>query len=195
MKSLTLVRIASLVLAIVLLAFMCGGDIQAKKKKKDKETKEDPYAEYVWPPPPDEPRIKLEQIITGRADVEAPSGLKRALLGASPQSEYDRFKKPFGVEFDQQGRILVTDPGTAALIRFDREEGRMDVFGTTGAMRLKLPLGLDVGAGGTIHVADAELGRVLSYDPDGKLLAVYGREGELTNPTDVAESPDGKRLR
>jgi glucose/arabinose dehydrogenase len=193
MNKLAPARIATLVLATVVLTFVASGDAEAKKKK-DKAPKEDPYAEYVWPPPPDEPRIKLELIITGRADVEAPSGLKRTLLGASPQSGYDRLRKPFGVAFDSEGRILVTDSGTGALIRFDRKEGRMDVFGTTGAMPLKLPMGLDVGANGTIHVADAQLGRVISYDPDGKLLAAYGRDEDLQNPTDVVESPDGKRL-
>jgi DNA-binding beta-propeller fold protein YncE len=168
--------------------------LAAKKAKKTAQPKEDPYAEYVWPPPPDEPRIKLDDLIRGRKDIEASSRWQRALIGASPQSSYDELAKPFAVEFDPQGRILVTDSGTSALIRFDRTERRMDVFGTQGSVRLKLPLGLDVSSEGTIYVADAGLKKVVSYDEAGKVVGVFGREGELVNPTDAAVSPDGKKL-
>jgi len=195
MKSPRLGRIVIVVLAMALLAALTHTDVLAKKKKKkDAGVKQDPYAEYVWPPPPDEARIKLVDVISGRADVEASSGFTKALLGASPQSAYDQLKKPFAVAIDPQGRILVTDSGNAALIRFDRQEGRMDVFGTTGSVRLKLPLGLDVTADGSIYVTDAKAARVLVYDSDGKLITMYGKPGELTNPTDSAVSPDGKRL-
>jgi len=155
---------------------------------------EDPYAEYVWPPPPDEPRIRLTGVLRGREDVEAESRLGRKLLGASPQGPYDRLLKPFAVAFDPEGRILVTDSGTGALIRFDRKGGRLDVFGTRGAVRLKLPLGLDVSPEGAIFVADAGLRKVVEFDQEGTVEGLFGREGELTNPTDAALSPDGQRL-
>ncbi|RMF82873.1 MAG: hypothetical protein D6739_08025, partial [Nitrospirae bacterium] len=57
---------------------------------------EDPFAEYVWPPPPDTPRIRLETILTGRADVEGESRFRKALIGAGPQSPFDRLRKPYG---------------------------------------------------------------------------------------------------
>jgi len=177
-----------------LLAWVATGDATAKKKKNRSGETTDPYAEYVWPPPPDEARIKLVEIISGRIDVEAPSGFRRKLFGAAPQSPYDTLRKPFGVAYDPQGRILVTDSGSAALIRFDRAESRMDVLGTKGALKLKMPLGLDVSSKGTIYVADAGLGKIVAYSPEGKLVSVYGRSGQLINPTDVALSPDGNRL-
>ncbi len=133
-------------------------------------------------------------MIAGRADVEARSKLRKLLIGASPQEIYDRLKKPYGVEFDSRGRLLVTDWGTAALIRFDLDERRMDVLGTRGALRLKQPLGLDVGPDDAIYVADVGLKRVVAFDPEGKILAAYGREGELVNPTDAVVAPDGRRL-
>jgi sugar lactone lactonase YvrE len=180
---------------LVLLALLAGlaGDALAAKKKK-KEQAEDPYAEYVWPPPPDEARIKLERVIRGRIDVEARSRWGRKLLGASPRNHYDLLQKPFAVAFDAQGRILVTDSALSALIRFDREDRRMDVLGTRGAVRLKIPLGLDVAPEGIIFVADAGLKKIVALDPEGKVRKVYGREGELVNPTDAALSPDGSRL-
>lgn len=183
------------VLAFGVLAFAASGDaVAGKKKKKDKQKGEDPYAEYVWPPPPDPARIKLDSVIHGRADVEASGKWQRTLLGASPKSPYDSLVKPHGVELDSKRRVLVTDPGTAALIRFDREAGKMDVFGTKGAVQLRLPLGLDVGPDDTAYVADAGLRQVVAFDPEGKTVAVFGRKGDLTNPTDAVLAPDAKRL-
>ena len=72
-------------LATLLLSLASETDAAKKKGKKEQAT-EDPYAEIVWPPPPDEAKIKLEEIITTRADVEGESKFKKMLIGASPQS-------------------------------------------------------------------------------------------------------------
>ncbi|MHC4925567.1 MAG: 6-bladed beta-propeller [Planctomycetota bacterium] len=189
-----LTRIAIALVTITWSFAMVTDPSEAKKKDGKKKQKEDPYAEYVWPPPPDEARIKLEAVIAGRADVVAKSGFRRSLLNASPQAVYDKMKKPYGVAFDAVGRILVTDSGNNALLRFDREERKMDVFGIGGNWQLKLPLGLDVGSDKRIYVADATLKAVLAFDPDGKVAAVYGAKGGLENPTDAALSRDGSRL-
>ncbi len=185
-------KILPIILAIALLA-TSGDGVNAKKKKKPKKT-EDPYAEYVWPPPPDKGRIKLETVIEGRVDVVAKSGFKRKLLSSAPQSPYDTLKKPFAVAFDREGRILVTDTANSALIRYDRTEREMDVFGTQGAVRLKAPLGIGIGPEGTIYIADVGLDKIVGFDSEGTVVASIGREGELDNPTDVAVSPDGKKL-
>lgn len=181
-----------LALVLILPVLLPGDTAAAARDQRNRD--EDPYAEYVWPPPPDEPRIKLEAVIGGRLDVEGESKLKKLLIGASPQSEYDRLTKPFAVAFDPEGRILVTDSAAGALIRFDRAEGRMDVFGTRGAVQLELPLGLAVAPDGTIYVADAAQAKVVAFDSEGDVVSVYGRQGELTNPTDAALAPGGERL-
>ena len=152
------------------------------------------YSQYVWPPPPDKARIELVDIISGRADVVAKSGLQRALMGASPQTRYEWLAKPFGVAFDPQGRVLVTDTPLGALFRFDRENHIADVFGTKGSVTLNAPLGLDVGPDGVAYVADVGLKQVVALGPEGDLRGVYGKAGDLENPTDAALSPDGKRL-
>lgn len=181
----------ALPLAVVLLLGLTPESAQAKDPPKEKE---DPYAEYVWPPPPDEGRIKLEDIFSGRADVEAESKFKKFLIGASPASPYDNLEKPHAVAYDPQGRILVTDWATKALLRFDRKEGKLDILGTRGTLPLQQPLGLAVSSDGTIYVADVGLNRVLAFDPEGKLINTFGSQDELENPTDAAPSPDGTKL-
>jgi DNA-binding beta-propeller fold protein YncE len=152
------------------------------------------YDQYVWPPPPDPPRIQLEDLVFGRVDTLAKSRFQRALLGSSPQGPYDWLKRPFAVAWDVRGRLLVTDSALGALFRFDRAARKADVLGTTGAVTLRTPLGLDVGRDGRIYVADVGIHKVVAFDPEGAVRAVYGREGELENPTDVAVSPDGRSL-
>jgi len=192
-RRLSMIGIALLTVVVLALGAL-DSTVAKKKKKSDAKPEEDPYAEYVWPPPPDKARIKLERVIMGRADVEARSKFRRKLMGMSPQNPYDSLKKPFAVAFDTEGRILVTDSSNGSLHRFDLENRVMDVLGTHGMMRLKLPLGLDVSPEGTIYVADGGLGKVVAFDPEGKLVSVYGQRGELENPTDAALSPDGSAL-
>lgn len=185
---------APLLLCALLLGLAADAEAKQGKKKKKEAGDADPYAEYVWPPPPDKPRIKLEAIFSQRTDVEAKkSGWRKRIVGAAPAEPYDRLKKPVAVAFDPEGRVLVTDWESKALYRFDSEAQRMDVFGTRTNIRLKEPMGVEVAADGTIYVADAGESTVLAFAPSGDLEAWYGKD-DLDNPTDVAVSPDGTRL-
>lgn len=189
-----MIRNSILLTLVTVIVFGLGvGDLEAKKKKTTDEP-EDVFAEYVWPPPPDEARIRLVDILDERSDVEAESKLMKILIGAGPHNPYDRLRKPHGVAVDSQGRVLVTDTELQALIRFDRDNRRMDVFGTTGAYRLGIPLGVEVAADGRIFVASSANGEIVAFDDEGKVAGVYGRGGRLKNPTDIALFPGGQKL-
>jgi len=194
MKPMPIPRSVFAFMALCLLVAGAAGAADEKAGATKGKPSEDPYAAYVWPPPPDTARIKLEAVILGRADVEAGSKFKRKLMREAPLSVYDFLKKPFGVAIDKEGRILVTDQESVALIRFDRQGQRMDVFGTKGNLKLRLPMGIDVAANGTIYVADAGLGKVVAFDDAGNVVKAYGGDGTLTNPAGVAVSPDGKTV-
>jgi sugar lactone lactonase YvrE len=182
-------------LAVLVCFLIGGGSTTAKDRSQEKlQEREATFSEFVWPPAPDKAHIRLLDVVQGRLDVEADSKFKRRLLGSSPNALYDSLKKPFAVAFDLQGRLLVTDTESKGLLRFDREAGRMDVLGTTGNLQLRAPMGLDVGPDGTIYVADAHLAKVVAFDPEGAVTTVYGKSGDLVNPTDALLSPDGKRL-
>ncbi len=180
-------------LAVTLLASMIAFAALLPVHAASKPEK-NPYEKYVWPSPPDEARVRLTQILKGRADVEATSRFGRLLLGAGPQNAFDWLKRPFAVIFDHHGRIIVSDSGLGALFRFDLNGKRLDVFGTTGGFRLKNPMGLALASDGVIFVADVGLKKVVSFDAEGNVKQSYGKEGELVNPTDVAVSPDGSKI-
>ena len=181
-------------IGVVLIAFSLALPAHGGGKERDRSDEKDRYAAYVWPAPPDQPRIRLRTIVSGRADVEATSRFSRILIGASPQSAYDKLKKPFGVKFDRTGRLLVTDTAVGAIFRFDAAGRRMDVFGSQGSSRLITPLGLSVALDGSIYVADAGRHQIVAFEEDGTLKRAYGNADELSNPTGVAISPDQTRL-
>jgi len=187
-------RVAGTVLSAAATAWLLLFPSQISAARKPATPAVDPYAAYVWPPPPDVARIRLTGIVTRRTDVEAGSRLAKALAGAAPQGPYEQLVRPIGCAFDTKGRLLVTDAQLGALFRFDKTGRRMDVFGASGSMKLKSPLGVNVGADGTIYVADSTGQRVIAYDDAGTVVRVYGRAGELVNPTDSALSPDGAKL-
>jgi len=187
-----LFRMLKIVCPLLLILTLVGCATTGSAKKPVVE--EDPYAKYIWPPPPDKARVGLADIVRGRPDAEEKNRIGKALFGATPQGQYDWLVKPFGTDYDPDGRLLVTDSVLGALFRFDMSERRMDVFGTRGAIRLNTPLGLCVGSDGTVFVTDVGIKKVVAFDPLGEVIKIFGREGELDNPTDAALSPDGSRL-
>lgn len=60
----------------------------------------------------------------------------------------------------------------------------------TAELGLKGPKGLAVDSQGNIYVSDSWNNRILKLDPEGNLIAAYGREGsgegELSGPTGLA---------
>lgn len=154
----------------------------------------DPYAAYVWPPPPDPPRIRLVDILSQRLDVEAEGRMSKILIGASPRGAYDRLQRPMGVALDRKGRVLVSDMKLGAVLRFDRAGRALDVFGTTGSARLRAPISVEVTREETILVADVGLKRVVELDAEGNFLRAFGRAGDLDNPTDAVLSRDGRAV-
>lgn len=176
-------------LALLLLALGCATSPSTSKSPSTK----DPFEKFVWPRPPNPARIRLSGIWANRIDVEGESGLSKALIAQSDMSPLDFLIKPFAVDFDREGRILVTDPQKAALFRIDRAGHRWDVAGTTTTPRLKVPLGLAVGPDGRIYVADSGVGQIVVFDPEmEEIVATLGTPGrELQRPTDVAISRDG----
>ena len=186
--------LATVMAFLVVASMATPTPIEAAKKKEPATPAQDPFEHLVWPPPPDKARIKLERVLAGRVDVEGTSKLKKFLIGLTETSPYDRLKKPFAVAFDSQGRILVTDFETRALVRFDTEGGVMDVLGTGGRLPIQQPLGLAIGPDETIYVTDNGRKMVIALTSEGDLVGAFGNQGDLQNPTDSAVSPDNEHL-
>jgi DNA-binding beta-propeller fold protein YncE len=144
----------------------------------------------VWPMPPDEPRVAFVQSITVPGDAGARvSGLRRFanwITGADKGVE--PLAKPFGVALDELDNLCLTDTGANVVCFFDQKEKRWHRWDRAGDVRFVSPVAI-AKKGKSIFVADSALGRVVVFEPSGKLL--FQITQELERPSGLAISGDG----
>jgi DNA-binding beta-propeller fold protein YncE len=144
--------------------------------------------DLVWPLPPDQPRIRLIQVLHGAADVEPKkkAGFLDRLAGIEKKQFKPSFVKPYGIATDSEGRVYVTDSGQGIVFVFDQEKKKVTYLGRDPQLRLHVPIGITVDAKNRVWVADAIGQHVVAYAPEGNILTVLGKSEEMLNPTAVA---------
>lgn len=113
------------------------------------------------------------------------------VIGVEPPLQLDR---PQSGTVDDNGRILVTDIGRAAVFVFDVDQGRLVVWEIAeGLKHFVAPVGIAKGPDGQIFVADAELDLVARLDRDGNPMEPIGK-GKLSRPNGVAYEAATRRI-
>jgi DNA-binding beta-propeller fold protein YncE len=110
-----------------------------------------------------------------------------------------RLKGPTGIAVDRQGTVYVADSGNHRVV----ELAALDLWGTslpeghataspgraTGPIRMSQPVGVAIDARSNIYVTDASTPHVTVLQPDGKVLAAWGRRGsdpgQFQSPTGI----------
>ncbi len=137
----------------------------------------------MWPPPPEPPRIKYLMSIERPGDLGIGesffNSLKRMFLGESRE----RIVKPYGVVSDEDGRIIVADPGKGMVHLFYARKGRYIQIPKDLTERLESPIGV-ASDGSRIYVADSMAKKVKIYDTKGVLLAEIDKV--FKRPTGIA---------
>ena len=138
-----------------------------------------------WPPPPAEPCVVFVQSITCPADVGIkPPALKRLanwITGGDRAAS--QLVKPFGLALDDAGNLLLTDTGANVVCCLDRARKKWLRWDRAGKIRFAMPVAV-ARHRDTIFVADSALGKVLAFDPNGKLRFEITRE--LGRPSGLA---------
>jgi len=93
--------------------------------------------------------------------------------------------QPFAITVDAQGRIVVTDTGSRAVIRINPAQGTREIVAAIPG----LPFGLAVNDAGDIFVANAET--VLRIKAGTKSASMFAAGNPLKIPLGVAVAPDG----
>jgi|ERR1051325_7397082 DNA-binding beta-propeller fold protein YncE len=168
--------------ALVWLAVSCAGP-----KLDTPEAVE--TARPVWPPAPDQPRIRYVRSIATPADLgRSPGGFKRVLSAITGETgERERFSKPFGLTLDEKGNLCLTDMGNNAVYYCDL--GRKQWRRWLGAG--KRPFGSPVAMGrrdGTFYVADSGLGHLSAFTEDGR--ESFTISSPLQRPAGLAVTAD-----
>ena len=129
-----------------------------------------PGKPLVWPAPPDPPRLTYLRSITRPADLGIKtSGFKRFsqwLTGS--QTGNETFVKPFGISFDENDNLCLTDTGANVVCYYDQGKKKWRRWEKLGNFRFIAPVAV-AKRGESFFVADSGLGNVLAFDGNGKL--------------------------
>ena len=135
--------------------------------------------EYVWPPPPETPRIKWLTQWSNRLDFGRQGGLFNLLVG---EEKIEKLKRANGVVADSAGSVYVADSENGVIFVFDQEKKTLRFlgFGTLAG-----PIGLAIdNKKGVVYVSDARLKRVIGFDKERNSIVMnIGAPGEFQNPS------------
>jgi DNA-binding beta-propeller fold protein YncE len=144
--------------------------------------------EYVWPLPPEKPRVRYIKSLWGEEDVmkSAPSDF---IVGKDPST--DLFK-PYGLATDHSGRLYVTDTVRRVVFVFDELMGDLRFLGLR-EMPLGVPADVVVDQRERVYISDAGRDRIVVFDQDDRILNQFG-QGILDNPAGMAVDEGRQRL-
>ncbi len=153
-----------------------------------------PDPPIVWPPPPDEPRIRYIGELTGEASLGVrPKGwaaVRAVIAGPQPTG---RFVAPTAVAV-AGSKVFVADRGTkpvAGVHVLDLDARRYAFITDAGGEPLGWPIDVAI-AGSLVAVADAQRSCVELFEPSGRHVRTI-RDG-LKRPASLAFDPQTQSL-
>ena len=180
---------ASLILILVLAPSVWAG----KKKVVPFDT-----STLVWPPPPDQPRIRYLGQYFGELDLlgkkQAQGGILERIAGVSiAPEERPRMVRPYGVAVDSKGRVYVADVAQHEIFVFDIKNKKLEFRGDKAPANLSAPIGVALDEQDRLFVSDSKLHQVTCFGPEGTVLGVFGTD-DLQRPAGMAVDNPLRRL-
>jgi len=145
---------------------------------------------FVWPSPPDTPRIAY--VRTYRGEEDFPNALSSVLGSLAGKTNVIKLARPFDVAVASEGPIYVTD-AVQGVVKLDPVKKEATVLGEKSVVDLKDPRGIACGHG-KVFIGLAGSGRIAVLDEDGKYLQVIGKENQFPNPVDIVSDTTRNRL-
>ena len=177
--------ICILLILFTLILAGCAGSARKDEVKKE---------EFVWPLPPEQPRIRYLGSVHSEMDI----GLKKSTSQKIFETFFGRsalryLRKPAAVHVDKKGRMYVVDSGISSIWVFDFENHKLDRLGDRGSGHLKNPLALTSDSKGNLYVTDAGGGRVMIYDSTLTFVRAFGGKKILERPSGIVVNEDLNR--
>jgi DNA-binding beta-propeller fold protein YncE len=136
----------------------------------------DPSLKNVWPPPPEQSRIKLLKVYSGADDPTLPKSrftqLFEAITGESAQRI--GLMTPAGVVADGERFIYIADPSARLVHRIDIIENEVTYITHSGLEPLASPVGVALDSDGNCYVTDSIKARVYKYNSKGEYVGILG---------------------
>lgn len=138
---------------------------------------------FVWPPPPDEPRLEFVGNYYSENSFEktAKEKMMADFLGIQGQAT---FATPFGIVSDGKGIVYISDLHLKNVRIFDFNAKTVNFL--TKNTKMGTPLGLALDRQGNLYIADGALKKIDVYSPDHQPLRTISQEEELSRPAYLA---------
>jgi sugar lactone lactonase YvrE len=181
---------ASLLLLLLPTAWAAG--------KKRKPVPQVDISTLVWPPPPDQPRIRYVNQYIGELDLlgkkQVKGGMLERIAGVTiTPEERPRLGKPYSVAVDSKGRVYVTDTAQANVFVFDLENKKLEFRGDKAPASILMPIGVAVDEDDRLFVSDSKLHQITCFGPKGNVEGVFGAD-DLVRPAGMAVDNPLRRL-
>lgn len=189
-------KLAALALLTVLATLPARGAPDAGGKTAKTSSRE-----VVFPPPPDEARIRWVRSIAREGDLSGRGrgGFWRKLIDmlTGKQGEELALARPYGVSVLGE-KIFVADTESSSVVVFDKAKGSIERVGAGAQGRLTSPIGVSVDSSSRVFVTDSAADIVKAYGADGTVLWQVGALGKgagaLKKPTGIAVGRRGDVL-
>lgn len=150
---------------------------------------EKPTGEYIWPPPPDTPRIKWLTQWSSSYDFKKLSPLD-VLIG---EAIIWMLSRPNGVVADTAGNVYVADSQLSTIFVFDQGKNTLRFLGE-GTLAVPIGLAID-NKRGILFVSDSKQDNVFGLDKNsGRIVMTLGAVGEYKNPSGIVYDEERDRL-
>ncbi|NOY52628.1 MAG: 6-bladed beta-propeller [Deltaproteobacteria bacterium] len=148
--------------------------------------------ERVWPCPPAPARIRYLHSISFPNDLRSSHTLWNRMLALLAGKNTVRMIRPYGLDIDTEGNMLITDPGAHRVYLYGTSDGSCLIFPKTGKKRVLItPMDAAFDGGGEILVSDSAAGAVYRFDRKGHLKETIGT---FKRPTGLDVNHESKRL-
>ncbi|HBG06621.1 MAG: hypothetical protein A2075_18475 [Geobacteraceae bacterium GWC2_58_44] len=176
--------LAALLLALALALAGCAGPLPLLKSGRESVPQ--------WPEPPFAARIQWVKSVGTPEDAGIGKSFWKRALELVTGADVRQIVKPYGVLYDDEGRLLIADPGAGVVHLMDSKNGRyLRITAENGAPFLS-PIGLAEGAGNQLYITDSAANTVYRYDLVNQLLTPFLRDME--RPTGIAYNKVNKML-
>lgn len=170
-------------IAVIMMAALSGTMGCAPAFRANLDTR---YAgEFVWPPPPEKPRItylwslysfapqgeNIAEYIEHEGSTEAFADLPYML-------------KPYGIHA-MNNKLYIVDQGIPRVSVIDLKTQELLHFGFEGIGQLRMPIAIAVDNRGRMFVTDSEAATVNIYEPSGTFSGYLGEKGFFKRPTGI----------